>query len=214
MAVISAWISVFFSILSMRARSTLRILPRMGRIAWVPRVARAIRGAAGGVALDDEQLALARIAAGAVGQLVGHARARQAGLAPDDLAGLPGGHPRLGRRLALLHDLVGLGGVLLEPLGQLLVGGPLDQRAHRDVAELGLGLALELRLAQLHGDDGGEALADVLAEEVVVLLLQQGSCPTRAYLLTTLVRAFLKPSSCMPPSMVAMPLAKEWMPSW
>ena len=35
----------------------------------------------------------------------------------------------------------------------------------------------------------------------------------RAYLLTTLVRAFLKPSSCMPPSMVAMPLAKEWRPS-
>ena len=36
----------------------------------------------------------------------------------------------------------------------------------------------------------------------------------RAYLLTTLVRAFLKPSSCMPPSMVEMPLAKEWMLSW
>jgi len=35
----------------------------------------------------------------------------------------------------------------------------------------------------------------------------------RAYLLTTLVRDFLKPSSCMPPSMVLMPLAKEWMPS-
>ena len=35
----------------------------------------------------------------------------------------------------------------------------------------------------------------------------------RAYLLTTLVRAFLKPSTCMPPSPVVMPLAKEWMPS-
>ena len=35
MAVISAWISLFFSILSMRARSTLRILPRIGRIACV-----------------------------------------------------------------------------------------------------------------------------------------------------------------------------------
>ena len=31
----------------------------------------------------------------------------------------------------------------------------------------------------------------------------------RAYLLTALVRAFLKPSSCMPPSMVLMPLAKR-----
>ena len=35
MAVISAWISLFLSILSTRARSTLRILPRIGRIAWV-----------------------------------------------------------------------------------------------------------------------------------------------------------------------------------
>ena len=35
----------------------------------------------------------------------------------------------------------------------------------------------------------------------------------RAYLFTTLVRAFLKPSSCMPPSLVVMPLAKEWRPS-
>jgi hypothetical protein len=35
MAEMRAWISVFFSILSMRARSTLRIFPRMGRMAWV-----------------------------------------------------------------------------------------------------------------------------------------------------------------------------------
>ncbi len=35
MAVIRVWISVFFSIRSMRARSTLRILPRMGRMAWL-----------------------------------------------------------------------------------------------------------------------------------------------------------------------------------
>ena len=33
----------------------------------------------------------------------------------------------------------------------------------------------------------------------------------RAYLLATLVRDFLNPSSCIPPSMVEMPLAKEWM---
>ena len=37
MAVMSAWISVFCSTLSMRLFSTLRILPRSGRIAWVLR---------------------------------------------------------------------------------------------------------------------------------------------------------------------------------
>ena len=41
------------------------------------------------------------------------------------------------------------------------------------VPELRLRLALELRVAQLDGDHGGEALADVLALEVVLLLLQQ-----------------------------------------
>ena len=35
----------------------------------------------------------------------------------------------------------------------------------------------------------------------------------RACLLTTVVRAALKPSSWVPPSVVLMPLAKEWMPS-
>ena len=62
--------------------------------------------------------------------------------------------------------------MLLEPLGELLVGDLLDHRPHLGVAELGLGLALELRVAQLHREDRGEALADVLAEEVVLLLLQ------------------------------------------
>ena len=40
------------------------------------------------------------------------------------------------------------------------------------VAELGLRLALELRVGQLDRDDRGQALADVLALEVLVLLLE------------------------------------------
>ena len=37
---------------------------------------------------------------------------------------------------------------------------------------------------------------------------------SRAYLFTTLVRALRKPSSCIPPSVVPMLLAKLWSPSW
>ena len=62
--------------------------------------------------------------------------------------------------------------MLLEPLGELLVRDALDERADLGVAELRLGLAFELRAAQLHGDDRREALADVLAEQVLVLLLE------------------------------------------
>ncbi|RPK47495.1 hypothetical protein EES39_11520 [Streptomyces sp. ADI92-24] len=49
----------------------------------------------------------------------------------------------------------------------------LDEGLRLGVAQLGLGLTLELRLAQLHRDDRGQTLADVLAGEVVVLLAQQ-----------------------------------------
>ena len=43
---------------------------------------------------------------------------------------------------------------------------PLDEALGLGVAELGLGLALELRLAELDRDDRGQALADVVAGEV------------------------------------------------
>ena len=48
------------------------------------------------------------------------------------------------------------------------------------VAELGLGLALELRVGDLHRDDRREPLAHVLAVEVLVLLLEERLSPLRA----------------------------------
>jgi hypothetical protein len=111
------------------------------------RVTRVDGGTAGGVTLDDEQLALVGVAAAAVLQLVGHARTSQRCLAADRVAGVLGGEPRLSRGDALLDDAVGLGRVLFQPLGESLVGGLLHERPHGDVAELGLGLTLELWLA-------------------------------------------------------------------
>ena len=63
--------------------------------------------------------------------------------------------------------------MLLEPVAELLVGCLLDQRLHAGVAQLGLGLPLELRLTEAYGEDRRDALADVFAGEVVVLLLEQ-----------------------------------------
>ena len=110
---------------------------------------------------------------GAVLQLVGHAGAVEQRLGPHLLPGQLGLDPGLGGGQALLDDLVGLGGVLLEPVAELLVGGPLHQRLHAGVAELGLGLALELRVMQAHRDDRRDALADVFALEVGRLLLDE-----------------------------------------
>ena len=63
-------------------------------------------------------------------------------------------------------------GVLLQELGQPGVDDRVDEALHARVAELGLGLALELRVGELGRDDGGQPLADVLAGEVLVLLLE------------------------------------------
>src|ERR687890_345173 len=86
--------SLFCMMRSIRAFSTLRILPRIGRIAWIR-----------------------------------------------------------GSRPPLADDLPALGGVLFEPVAQLVVHHLLGERARLGVAQLGLGLALELRLGQLDRDD-------------------------------------------------------------
>ena len=76
--------------------------------------------------------------------------------------------------------IAGLGRVAVEPVDQPLVAGLLHEALHVGVAELGLRLALELRVGQLHRDDRGETLADVLAGELVValeeLLVRRRTC--------------------------------------
>ncbi len=60
--------------------------------------------------------------------------------------------------------------MLLKIGGELVVYDAVDQRADIGVAQLLLGLALELGLGQLDGNDGGNALAHVLAGDLVVAL--------------------------------------------
>jgi hypothetical protein len=55
---------------------------------------------------------------------------------------------------------------------RLLGDRGLDLALDLGVAELGLGLALELRVGQLDADDRGQALADVVAGEVAVAVLE------------------------------------------
>ena len=130
-------------------------------------------GPASRVALDDEQFAFGRVAAAAVLQLVGHACAGERRLAPNRVTRVLGGDTRLRCRHTLLDQLVGLSLVFFQPLGKAFVGRLLDEAAHGYVAELGFRLTFELRIAQLHRDDRGDALANVFAEQVVFLLPQQ-----------------------------------------
>ena len=87
-AVISVRISAEASILSRRAFSTFRILPRSGRIAWKRRSRPCLAEPPARVALDDEDLGERRVLLLAVGELAGQRARVERALAPHELAGL------------------------------------------------------------------------------------------------------------------------------
>ena len=172
-AVIMAWISLLESTLLMRAFSTLMILPRSGRIAWK-------RRSRASTALPPALSPSTRKSSAACGSRVeqsaslpGQAAAAERRLAPDQIACLARSLARPAGGDQLVHDRPRLVRVLLEVLAELGVADGLDQAADRRVAELGLGLALELRLAQLDRHDRRQALAAVVAGQRLLLLLEE-----------------------------------------
>ena len=145
-AVISVPISWLPSILSKRARSTLRILPRSGSTAWNSRLRPCLAEPPARVALDDEQFGLGRIALLAVGELAGQRVDVERALAPRQLARLARGFARGGGLDHLADDVLGFGRMLLEPGGEPVVDDALDHRAHLGGDQLVLGLRRELRV--------------------------------------------------------------------
>ena len=88
---ISVPISWLDSILSKRARSTLRILPRSGRIAWFSRERPCLAEPPAESPFDQEDFGLGRIAFGAVGKLAGQRGDIERALAAGQFARLAGG---------------------------------------------------------------------------------------------------------------------------
>jgi len=135
-------------------------------------VAALLGRAAGRIALHQEQLAQRRIALGAVRQLAGQRAGIQRAFAAGQIA-------RLARRLAgprrqhaLLDHLAGDRRVLLEVRRQPLVDDGRHDALDLAVAQLGLRLALELRIGHLDAHHRHEAFADVLAGHRVLFLQQ------------------------------------------
>ena len=127
-------------------------------------------------------------------------------LADDEVARLAGRLAGAGRGQALLDDPPAVGRVLVEVLAEAVGDGGLDLALDLGVAELGLGLALELRLGQLDADDGGQALADVVAGQVAVGVLEHPGAARPV--VERAVSAARKPVTWVPPSTVLMLLAK------
>mmetsp|Transcript_7774 Transcript_7774/g.13822 ORF Transcript_7774/g.13822 Transcript_7774/m.13822 type:complete len:231 (+) Transcript_7774:508-1200(+) len=133
--------------------------------------------AAGAVALDDEYLRYRGVPAAAVGQFAGQGRTLEHGLGPGKVPGPLGRLGRLCRLLGLrnhaLHNLW----LLLEVLPELFTDGLVHHAPHLRVAQLCLGLPLKLGVWDLHGDNRGQPLADVLPTEVRLVLLKSLCSP-------------------------------------
>ena len=172
MAVIIAWISLFESTLSIRFFSTLMILPRSGSTACVLRSRPCLAEP------PAESPSTMKISASA------GSRTEQSASLPGSVVFSSADLRRVRSRAlraasrareacdGLADDVAPVRGVLLQELGQPAVDRRLDEALDRRVAELGLGLALELRVLDLDRDDRRQSLAHVLAAEVVVLLLE------------------------------------------
>ena len=126
-------------------------------------IARLPRRATGRVALDQEQLRALGILVGAVGQLARQGGARHRALARDALGGLDA---LLGVGDGVLRDALAGIRVLVQPQRRGVAGIALDQLRGFARAQALLGLAGELRLAQLHRQHKRDAAPDVLGREL------------------------------------------------
>ena len=161
--------------LSMRVFSTLSILPHSGRMAWKTPVAALLGAAAGRVALHDVELALRRVVL---------ASSRRACPGRPEFSSRP--FLRVSSRALraasrALAAMIDLSRILLHDVGVLV-----EERATAGrrpalstmpftslLPSLRLGLALELRLGHLDRDDRGQALAHVVAAQVLLELLRE-----------------------------------------
>ena len=123
----------------------------------------------GRLTLDDVDLALRRVALLAIGQFSRQAAAVEGAFATHQIARLARRLTRPGGVHGLADDALGHRRRFFEELPEFVVDDGLDDALDLGVPELGLGLALELRLRNLHADDPGETLADVVAADVRVL---------------------------------------------
>ena len=133
-------------------------------------VASLLGGTACRVSLDDVEFTDVGILAGAVRQLAGEGEALQRSFALDQFACLAGRFAGVGGHNRLHHDVLRHLRILLHEGPETLVDHRIDNSLHFIVAEFRFGLSFELRIGNLHADDGGEAFAGVLAGHSLVAL--------------------------------------------
>ena len=151
-AVISAWISVFWRTLSMRDFSTLRILPRSGRTAWVLRSRPCLAEPPAESPSTTNSSASAGSLTEQSASLPGSVEFSSADLRRVRSRALRAASRARWAWTAFLITARASLRVLLQELAEAGVDDRLDEAGHPGVAELGLRLTLELGVAQLDRD--------------------------------------------------------------
>ena len=136
-------------------------------------IAALLGGAAGAIALDNVNLALGGVAAGAVGQLARQRQAFQRALADDQIAGLLGCFPGAEGGATLLNNLARLARILFHPLAHGLGHSSLYVITHLVVEQLEFVLPFKLRLDDLNAHNGGEPLTRIIAGKVGVVIFEE-----------------------------------------
>ena len=159
-------------ILSAVAEATLRILPRIGRIAWVLR-SRACLAEPPALSPSTMNSSVpSRVVVGAIGELAGQAQLARGGrgLALDLALGAAAQalvHPlddRAEQRPAAVH-IVG------EIMVEMVAHGGLDEARRLEAGQAVLGLALEMRIADEDAEHQLDAVEDVVGGDVLGLLV-------------------------------------------
>ena len=135
-------------------------------------IAALLGGAPGRVTLDDEELGILGVAAGAIGQLAREAAAGERGLA-HGLAGAARGLVGAGGIERLVDDALRDARVAVEEAHQTFIRGGGDNAFHLGRKELHLGLGLELGVRVQQRDDSHEAFAHVVAGKSRILWLKE-----------------------------------------
>src|SRR5690606_34822229 len=131
-----------------------------------------LRAAAGRVSLDEVDLAHRRVADRAVRELPREDATLERALLARQIPRAASRFPRPRRLQRLVDDPPRGLRVLVEEDREVLVHRGLDGAPDLAVAELGLGLPLELRLHHPDAEHARQALADVLSGQALVLLEQ------------------------------------------
>jgi len=159
-------------------------------------IAALLGGASGAFALDQIQFTTVWVALAAVSQFAGQSAAVERAFAAGQVRALRAASRAREASMALLMMRLAMGGFCSRNMPSRSL--TKAERSCDVGVELALGLAFELRLRELDADHGNQALAHIVAAEVLLHVFEESELLTDGVIVR--VRDVRKPERCDPPS--------------